>query len=277
MGSEFIWRTATLAVTVGLLSQSAPAQQQSAQIAGGPLLTFGISSSLRANDNLQLDPTSPGTTVFVDNTLSFGFAQQTQISSLALDASTVLRAADLPITGYDTSVDNQRLRLAYDRAVSNSRLALSASYDRTSLQFLDPFALEVINGSDLIQSRGTRTGNALGFTYETGLTAPIGFLLQAKRSERSYSSDADPALYASQNTSLSGTLRFTLSPVLDTRLTLSDQRYQARTTSCRPTATPTAPASAPPTTSARPPWSTPASASATRPRTGSTAPPRPTA
>ncbi len=199
---------------------------------GGPVLTFGISSTLSATDNYSLRPNNGDSAELFDTELSFGYVNRRAIDELRFDLSGVLRAIDPPGAS-SRSFDNQRARFGYDRQGVNSTFGFGLDYDFSSVDAIDPFEddrffeEDPLDETDLTQDRGDRQQIGARFSYETGLSDPLGFILSGRYRERSYSGTTDPDLFDTDLYSLSGTTRLNLSPVTETRLVLRYEDYTA--------------------------------------------------
>src|SRR6056297_3997679 len=207
------------------------AQQGSSPEAGGPVLTFGISSTLSATDNYNLDPNNSENAELFDSRLSFGYENRRVNDVLSFDLSGILRAVEPP--GGSRTFDDQRARLGYDRQGINSKLSFSADYSLSSVDALDPFDDDrffdddPLEESDLTQDRGDREQIGARFSFNTGLTDPLGFTLDGRYRERIYSDTSDPDLFDTQLFNLSATARATLSPVSEARVVLRYEDYAA--------------------------------------------------
>lgn len=89
-------RTWSLALAgAGLAGVALTSGAALAQDLPNPALTFSYGSTLNANDNLGLDPTSAGTSTWLDNKLGLSYSSATATSQLSFGASGVLRLSDL--------------------------------------------------------------------------------------------------------------------------------------------------------------------------------------
>lgn len=210
----------------GLWALSFPAMGQ--EEPGDQILSFGVSQKFSANDNIRLDPTSVGTTYSSDTKLSFGFSSQTQTQTFDVSASGVLRLVDDPIIGTDSGFRDPSLALFYSRDSANSRLTLTASYERPDLAFLDPLTQDTISDQDLYRGGGTRENYEVGALLETGLYSPLGFEFDLHSQGRLYSDTTDPLLFANRTDTAAVATLFRLSPVTQARLDLSDEHYTAK-------------------------------------------------
>ncbi|MBC7153940.1 MAG: hypothetical protein H5U19_04880 [Rhodobacteraceae bacterium] len=210
-----------------------PAQQGSTPQVGGPVLTFGISSTLSATDNYNLDPNNSDSAVLFDHRLSFGYENRRAIDTLRFDLDGVVRAIDAPGSGSRT-IDDGTARLSYDREGTNSRFRTSAEYNLTSVNFLDPFdnnrffADDPLDETDLkLDDRGEREQIATRFSFETGINDPLGFIVDGRYRERNYSDTTDPDLFDTRVLNVNGTTRFTLGPKTRARVALRYEDYSA--------------------------------------------------
>jgi hypothetical protein len=223
------------------------AQQGAGPEAGGPVLTFGISSTLSATDNYDLRPDDAENAELFDTRLSLGYRNQRPLDTLSLDLSGVLRAIEPP-RGANT-VDDRSARLGYQRRGSNSALNFGANYNFSSVDARDPFDRnrflldedlpededpvfeeDPLDETDLTQDRGDVEEIGARFRFETGLNDPLGVVLSGDYRERSFTDTTDPDLFDTETFTLSRTTRATLSPVTEARLVLNYRDYSADNT-----------------------------------------------
>jgi len=206
------------------------AQQGSSPENGGPVLTFGLSSTLSATDNYNLDPNNSESAELFDNRLSFGYLNQRANDVFRFDVSGLLRANEPP--GDSRTFDDQRARLGYDRQGVNSALSFGADYSLASINSLDPFDQnrffdDPLEENDLAEDQGDRQQISSRFRFEAGLDNPVGFILDGRYREQTYNDTTDPDLFDSELFNLTGTTRFTLSPVTEVRTILRYDDYTA--------------------------------------------------
>jgi len=207
------------------------AQQASSPEEGGPVLTFGLSSTLSATDNYNLSPTNEESAELLDTRLSFGYRNRRPNDLLSFDLSGVLHAEEPPENS--RTLDDRSARLGYERQGVNSALSFGADYSLSSVDALDPFDEDrffeddPLEESDLTQDRGDREQIGARFSFNTGLTDPLGFALDGRYRERIYSGTSDPDLFDTQLFNLSATTRATLSPVSEARVVLRYEDYAA--------------------------------------------------
>lgn len=230
-------------VVLGLGGVPLLAQQGSSPEEGGPVLTFGIASTLSATDNYDLRPDDAESAELFDTELSLGYRNRRANDTLSLDLSGVLRAIEPP-RGANT-VDDRSARIGYQRQGVNSALSFGANYSFSAVEARDPFDRggrfgeddpfsededldeDLLDETDLTQDRGDREQIGTRFRFETGLNDPLGVVLTADYNERSFTDTTDPDLFDSEVLTLSGTTRLTLSPVTETRLVLRYRDYSA--------------------------------------------------
>lgn len=228
IGAPALAAVGALAV-LGLGTVSSRAQQDGGPETGGPVLTFGIASTLSATDNYDLRPDDGESAELFDTRLSFGYRNRRANDSLSLDLGGLLHAVEPP---RNTKVfDDRTARLGYERQGVNSALSFGADYSLSSVDARDPFDRLVeddpLTEADLSQDRGDERRISLRARVETGLNDPLGFVLSGSYRERSYTDTTDPDLYDNERLSLSGTTRFTLSTVTETRVVLDYEEYSA--------------------------------------------------
>lgn len=220
-----IGATAFCAVASLAFAQTLPQPGDATQ--AGTLLHFGLQSSLRHDSNLDLAPTSPGGSTILDNTLSVGLTSVTRRSSFMLDLSGILRAASTPASVRDAGFDGQKVKLGYKRIGAASSFSLDGSYDRASLQFLDPLSQTLLNGTDLVPTTGTRRQFTANAKYTLGTEGPSGLTVEAGTFGRRYNG-ASAGYYDSTNTNVSATGRVDLNKDNVLMLALSASNYAAR-------------------------------------------------
>lgn len=224
---KFKGLTVLLAGTAATLVGYAPAAGQDTP--GGLTLTFGISSSIRVNDNFDLDSPSPGTTSLWDNRLSFGLLKESQLQTISFNLEGVVRASNFPGRSAELSfLDDTSADFAYARNLGNSRFEFGADYSNTDLDFLDPLSLiDDLDETDFIIDDGRREILSANLVFETGIDDPFGFLLELDHGKRNYSGTSDPGLFDTDTHGISATGRLRFSPVLEGRLTASYDKYDA--------------------------------------------------
>lgn len=198
-----------------------------------PSLTLSYSSTLTANDNLALDPTSAGTSTWLDNKLGLTYASETATSSLSFGASGVFRLSDMAGQGRDSAFDNGTLNLNYARQGANSQLSFGAKYNKVDVAFFDPLLLipdpeNPVDSGDLTSAAaGSRETRQVSLKFATGLDGPFGMNFAASRNERLFHDTLDPDLYDTRRSSLS--VGATLRPSARTGLsfTVSQNDYSA--------------------------------------------------
>jgi hypothetical protein len=220
------------------------AQQSAGPEAGGPVLTFGIASTLSATDNYDLSPDNTEESTLFDTRLSMGYRNRRAFDTLSFDLSGVLRAIEPP-NGANT-FDDRSARLGYQRRGVNSTLSFGADYSFSSVDARDPFdpnrflldedlpedeepvfEEDPLDEADLAVDRGNEQLIGARFRVETGLTDPLGFVLSGRYRERSFTDTTDPDLFDSERFDVSGTTRVTLTPVTAARVVLNYRDYSA--------------------------------------------------
>ena len=213
-------------IGAAILADAGAALSQDA--AGGLRLTFGISSDLRAHDNLDLDPVSAGSTVRFDNRLSFGLESETRRQKLALNVAGTLRAEEAPGTGLSTGFESPSVNLSYALEGANARLSFDASVNRTEV---DGFSTleegDDPSVTDLITDVGTRDNRRAKLTLETGLSAPLGFVLELEHRGVRYDGTTDPGLFERTTNSAQATAKLRFSSLTEGQVLASITRYKA--------------------------------------------------
>lgn len=205
-----------------------------AQEGPNPSLTLTFGSSLNVNDNRRLAPVSAGTTTTWDNSLGLSYLSETAISSLRIDAGTVLRYEKEPGRASETGLDDPRFGLTYLRQGANSSLSFSASQRRTSVASFDPFVLiddpeTPVDEGDLTPGVvGDRSDTAVNLRLETGIEGPLGFSLGLGRRERDFSGTIDPDYFDTVTDTVSAAVRLQLSDRTSARVSYSRSAFTAQ-------------------------------------------------
>lgn len=206
-------------------------QQGGAGPLGGLQVDLGINSKVTVDDNFNLQPTSAGTSTIFDNTLTFGLSSVTATQQFSLSGSGILRYAHLPV-GTESGFEDPHLRASYKLESANSRLTATGRYRHVDRDFLNPFLVaqeEQLLG-DLFTGGGTLTTRNAAVTYETGINAPIGFIVNATHADKDYSSDAkasNPQLVDTTSDSVDATASLKVSPVTVVRLKAGVTNFEA--------------------------------------------------
>lgn len=200
----------------------------------GPRLTFGLSQTFDANDNLDLDVDSKGNTAQSFTGLSFGLSSETEISSLEFFAGTALRFTDGPDSDQNVEfdLDGTRIGLAYDRGVASAALSVNGRYTfdqiDTTLTLAD-FGPgdEVPEDFSQLQGTGTRNFYVLGGTLVLERDAPVSYELSARFSQLDYSNTSDPDLFGNTRANLGAAVVLQINPVWTGRVGLGYGRFRS--------------------------------------------------
>ncbi|MCG7522410.1 hypothetical protein [Ruegeria sp. Ofav3-42] len=193
--------------------------------------SFGISSSVRVNDNFGLDEPSLGTTTLWDNTVTYDLLKETPLDRLSLGLSGIFRFSDVPQQSSEFEFDSPSAEFSYGRFGANSLLDLNLGYREIDLNFEDPLRRidEDFDGTDdeLILDDGTRKTASAGLQFETGVSDPFGVGLSSNYLHVDYDDTTDPSLFERETLSNEIFGRFRFSSVLEGRLSLARTDYQA--------------------------------------------------
>lgn len=198
-----------------------------------PAITLSYGSTLTANDNIGLDPTSAGTSTWLDNKLGLSYSSETATSSLTFGASGVFRLSDMAGQGRDSAFDNGTLNLNYARQGANSQLSFGAKYNKVDVAFFDPLLLipdpenPVDSGDLTTAAQGSRETRQASLKFATGLDGPFGMTFAASRNERLFQDTVDPDLYDTARTNLSVGATLRPSARIGYSFTLSQSDYTA--------------------------------------------------
>lgn len=215
-----------------LLAGIGPAVGQDA-MQGDRGLTFGITSTLRTNDNIDLRAASPGTVTLWDNRLSFGAFSETQASRISLDLGATIRSTNAPGQPNSTRIDDPSARFAYRLESPGALFEIDAVYNQVSLSFADPLRLISDNPDggtddrDLAASDGTRRTYGATLRLEGGRVNPVGYGLSASYNRTEYNTTRPGGLYDSQTRTVNGFVRLQVSPVIESRISAFWEEYDS--------------------------------------------------
>ena len=181
---------------------------------GGLQVDLGVSTSLKVDDNLRLNPTSSGTTFFSDTLLSFGLSSITPDSSFTLSGSTILRVGDIPGRSL-AGLEDQNLRFGYVRSSSNSSLRLDARYRNVDREFLDPFQVEREEQTfgSLVGGGGVQKDRFASLNFQAGLNDPIGYSVTLSTNDKGFTGVVNPSIFDTRTDIAKGAVSFAVSPV----------------------------------------------------------------
>ena len=199
---------------------------------GGVMAQFGLTQSLRADDNRGLATDSRGATYSALTELTFGFASETRTQSLTLDAAVGLRAVDGPGTdGVEAEATDRSVVLAYGRDGASASLDVSGRLVQSDVAFSNTLEDFVLAGQPLPEDfddlNGTGTRRLLAFDAALSLRddAPFGLTFRAGLTDLAYDDVTSPDLIDSTRTTLGVDARFDITPVLGATLALTDTRF----------------------------------------------------
>ncbi|MCK0140569.1 hypothetical protein [Aliiroseovarius sp. F47248L] len=202
----------------------------------GFALTLGIASTLRVNDNLSFSDPSPGTSTLWDNTVTFGLLSETGVARFTADLAGTIRTAALPGQSTDTTFDDPSIVLGYQLESADSLLEAELAYQQVSLQFEDPLAglddliEDGLEADDLVPTDGVRGTYSARVAFETGRTAPFGFGTVLEYDKTEYWDTTDPGNYDDETTAAEVFARLQFSPVMEGRIALDWEQYDAMDT-----------------------------------------------
>jgi hypothetical protein len=207
---------------IALVSAPAPGQEEDA---AEPRLRLGFSQGFDVRDNIRLDPESEGTTYSSNSRLSLGYDIESGANALRFSAETIGRVVNDPEVGNDSGFRDPRLDLSYTRSTANSAFEAFANYYRPDLAFSDPLESDSIGEADFFRGGGTREEVTGGVRLETGIEGPLGFVVGVQTDRITYQDTDDPLLFANRTDSALMGVNLRLSPVLESRLDYSQDRF----------------------------------------------------
>lgn len=195
---------------------------------GALLLTFGVTTSVRAHSNLDLDPSDPGETYRSDTELTFGLLSETRRQRLELSVGTILRAEDTPtgVSSNEGFVDPS-FDIEYVREGARSDLSFSANYRERDLDGSTEVFDETLGTTSLQPDSGTRADFRWESELALGTAGPFGVTLTFGQRFVDYRNVTSTSLFDQEITA--GTIDFTLtfSPVLTGTAQVFASRYEA--------------------------------------------------
>ncbi|MEE9427092.1 MAG: hypothetical protein V3V25_02990 [Paracoccaceae bacterium] len=215
-----------LQVAIAATAAAFSATVANAQTPNSPVtVNLSFSSKLSIDTNPNLAAVSSGTELAFSEGLFASFNNITQNQDLQVSVDTGFSFASTAGGGTSGSFNSPKFKLSYTRDSANSDLALSADYwsgDVTSSFDADPTSAIFI-----IVDTGTLVKSDLNFAYNWGLTAPLGFSLNASYSGSDYTGTSDPALFDSITTTVSAGANFRFSPNTNGSLTAFTTNYDS--------------------------------------------------
>ncbi|AZL60493.1 hypothetical protein EI545_17680 [Tabrizicola piscis] len=166
----------------------AAAAMTASPVAAEVVLTFGVEQRFEAGQNIDLSVPEGGDNLVARTRLSFGAVSRTQLDTLEFSSSAALVAENSDDTdGTEFEFGNPDLAVRYTREIPNALFSIGAQYRRDDVESFD----EDLTIDDL---DGTRTDSTVDLRFETGRTAPLGFVLFSSYTESEYTDTSDPDL-----------------------------------------------------------------------------------
>lgn len=202
--------------------------QRSTRNTGGTQVDIGVSSTLRFDDNFELDPNSNGDTSIFDTNLSVGLSSITSVHNFNLTGTGVFRYANIP-GRTTTGIEDPTVRLNYATSSLNSRLTVTGRYRDVDRNFLDPFQVEreEQQSTGLFANGGSVRSKNLGATWQTGMVSPLGFTLALRHDDTNYIDTFIPRLFDTTTNSGNATVTGRVSPVTQVRASFGLIDYDA--------------------------------------------------
>jgi len=221
-------RSSKLRLLISAGAISSVASGAIAQDQDGIAIGLDFESSLRVNDNFNLEPTPTQSTTLFDNKLTFGIESSTPIQRLSLSAEALLRYSDDPSIDRDLSFDDPDLSIRYNRAGVAANFGGYANLRRRKLNtvtvFENPLDPDI---TDLVVDQGTRETRGVGFDLELNSAGPFGLTFSGDHAKTRYRDQTDPRLFDIETNSADIAAFMQLSQVVIARLTYGVQDYNA--------------------------------------------------
>ncbi|CUH21447.1 hypothetical protein JSE7799_00556 [Jannaschia seosinensis] len=196
--------------TTGLVVSPLLYSRALAQETGGVLATLDVTTGLVYEDEEDGEDQSA-----LQTQLSFGLSSITRTQRLTFLATGLFDLAD------PSEEDPFRPSLAFGYGTENrdTVLDVGATYRAVDIETVFPDPEEEFENADLLTETGTRRDASLSFGLETGRTARFGTETAIVLRDRSYVDTVNPDLGDLESQSIRTSLRFTLTPTLDLRVT----------------------------------------------------------
>ncbi|PZX13505.1 hypothetical protein LX81_03290 [Palleronia aestuarii] len=225
-------------VCAGLLVHGAQAQE------AGRELNIGTSLGVQANDNLNLDSDSEGSTTSATAGFDFALLLANIGQSFALSGDFQLRSSNGPDEdAVSDGLSSADLRLRYNRESRDARFGVNGFLSRREVALIEPLDIVdlldpdgdgvpnlddplVLDDLDVATQRGTRLSFGLDTTLELRRTAPFGIILSAGLSGLRYDDSSTGGLEDENRHRAGIGLRFDLNPVTQARLDLDYSSYE---------------------------------------------------
>ncbi|MEM6374591.1 MAG: hypothetical protein AAGA70_15790 [Pseudomonadota bacterium] len=176
---------------------------------GGPLFTFGISTTIRASDNLDLEVVSPGTTIVSETRLTFGFQSVTRTQDFSVQFSDTFEFGSGPHAPDSAGFKRPEFALSYSWEGKNAEFDFDASLTE----------IDLADSIDNVEGSGSRVNRDVSLRFETGLNDPFGAELILSRAEEDFQDTTSPTLTDSDTTNANAALIFRPNQTTETRLT----------------------------------------------------------
>ena len=210
-------------ITLLIAGNAAFAQQEE----GGLLLTFDIGVGLEANDNEDLDPVSSNRSTELNNTLSFGLISRTRTQTFELGLDGILRATKQSGQSTDFGFENPAAQMLYRREAANSLLTADLSYSEFELSSVRAILDEGLDPSEaIVVDSGRRQALFANAMLETGMEAPLGFVLDIGFRDIDYTDTTDPSLFASTTHRVSSLVRLQLTERTNAQINYAYRLYE---------------------------------------------------
>lgn len=213
--------TLTAAVLIlcsgGALSQDAPS---------GTVMELGVSTSLRAHDNIGLDAVSPGNTYRSVSRLSFGLTSETRSQRLALSFGGALQGEKSPGNSATATFEDPSVGVSYSRQGANAQFTFGLDYTRTEVDGFAPIFDSDLGTTQLISDDGHRNAYRISTALAIGTNSPFGVTLSLNSNGIDYSGTSDPELFDSHSNTLSLTTSLRFSEVTTGRVSGSFSLYR---------------------------------------------------
>ena len=202
---------------VSAIALATPYGLSSAQEAG-TRVEFGLSTTLRADDNWAMDAVSAGQSVELTNALSLNITSATRTSSVAFAIGADLDAKNLPGSGVLSGLYDPYARADYSQSGPNSELTFGAAISQIDLE-VSREAFDA--GGDDLRTASANAG------YEFGQNAPLSGAFGLGFVSDAYIDNTNVANFDEETRTIDGSLSLAVSRDLSLGPKVSRTDYRA--------------------------------------------------
>jgi hypothetical protein len=201
--------------------------------ADGPVLSIGLNERLEWSSNPSLAADSAGGRLVSNTRLTFSLSDSTALSRFELTGNTGLRIVDSAASGFNATVADPRIALAYSRLGATSQLDINAGLRINDIAFLRPLTdfigpdgvLDLPTDFDDLRGSGTRQSLQFGVKLSLREDAPFGLVLAAGVTDLRYIDVTNPDLTDNTRGYLRATARLDITEVTQATIGLGYRTF----------------------------------------------------